>query len=150
MCQAAQASAYICHPHRIASLTQWPDFEGVSLLADTERIEVTLKSWCIEFKLKSHKVGVPKDVNWHPSESVFTDQVSPRRTKSHGVNAFLIGLDPVVLAGHHFRDTPPHFARSPRDATKCVPLAEDEGLLGASATVSSSGCGPVGSGCAAC
>ena len=39
---------------------------------------------------------------------------------------------------------------SPRDATKCIPLAEDKGLLGALATVSSSGCGPVGSGCAAC
>ena len=146
----AQASTYICHPHRIASLTQRPDFEGVSLLADTERIEVTLKSRCIKFKLKSHKVGVPKDVNWHPLESVFTNQVSPHQTKSHGVNAFLIGLDPVVLASCHFHDTPPYFVHSPRDVTKCVPLVEDKGLLGASATMSSSGCGLVGSGCATC
>jgi len=32
-------------------------------------------------------------VNWHPSGSVFINQVSPRRTKSHGVNAFLIGRE---------------------------------------------------------
>jgi len=73
-------------------------FEGILLLADTEKIEVTLKSRCIEFMLKSHKIKDVNDmrninnlINWHPSESVFTNQVSPRRTKSHGVNAFLIG-----------------------------------------------------------
>jgi len=42
-------------------------------------------------------------INWRPSESVFTDQVSPRRIGSHGVNGFLVGSEGWVPT-QHYRD----------------------------------------------
>ena len=42
-------------------------------------------------------------VNWRPSASVFTSQVSSRRMGSHGINRFLIGVKKVDLLDMTFR-----------------------------------------------
>ena len=40
----------------------------------------------------------------------------------------------VLGADRYFRDTPPHFARDPGDAAKCLTLGGKRGLVGVSAT----------------
>ena len=63
-------------------------------------VVVALKSQHIGFNPKLYDIAVRNMndtkkclVNWHPSESVFITHISSHRIGSHGVNAFLIGVE---------------------------------------------------------